>query len=361
VQQTGLRQTYVEDGKIRFSRIGRLNLDDTAAVAATCAAESARLQQYLVTMRLLPAANTPIDVMVLAPGQYHAALTEACRSTELLRFNLVNADTQCRASGLRHFPAETPCDSLFLHAAATNTPAEQFAQEQHRHHFRLWQLNNGLYAAGMAMLAAGMLSAGAQLYDVYALRQKSQIDQTRFDALSAEYARVTSTFPQTPTSTENLKATITQYQTLQAQTATPANLFLEISKVLAAFPQVEIERIEWHVGRQDGEKLKGKAAAPKSAAPAAAATGAPAVDFGHEMATVYARVVGARRTDVRAISDMATQFIDAFKKVPRLEIFGTEMPFDTSAEDTFRGDIGSERAIAEDARVTVTIGRKLGR
>lgn len=362
VQPTGLRQSYVEDGKIRFSRIGRLNLEDTAAVALSCAGESARLQQYLVTMRMLPAANTPIDVMVLAPQQFQAALAQACHTTETLRFKLVNADAQCRASGLSTFPADAPCDALFLHAAAKRTPAEQFAQAQQRHYFRLWQLSNGLYAAGLAMLAAGMLYAGAQYWSAYNLRQQIQADQARFDALSAEYARVTATFPKTPTTTENLKTTIKQYQILQAQTASPANLLLEISKVLAGFPQVEIDRIDWQVGKMTQERTGGKAAAPKAAAPAPAAAGATAaVDYGYELATVSARVVGARRADVRAITDMANQFIEAFKKGPHLEISGVDMPFDVTAEDTFKGDIGSERAMAEDARFAVTIGRKLGK
>ena len=361
VQSTGLRQSYVEDDKIRFSRIGRLNLEDAAAVAATCAGESARLQQYLVTMRLLPTANTPIDVMVLAPAQYHAALTGACRNTEVLRYHVINADQQCRASGLSSFPADAPCDALFLHATASGTPAQQFAQAQHRRPYRLWQLANALYVAGLAMLVSGLLYAGAQFYAAYSLNLQVRADQTRFDALSAEYARVTATFPQTPTSTENLKTTIKQYQILQAQTASPAYLLPEISKVLAAYPQVEIERIEWQVGKQGEERVGGRGAASKAAAPAPSAAGTPAVDLGYELATVYARVVGARRADVRAITDMANQFIDAFKKIPKLEISGVQMPFDVSAEDTFKGDIGSERAIAEDARFNVTIGRRLGR
>jgi hypothetical protein len=63
---------------------------------------------------------------------------------------------------------------------------------------------------------------------------------------------------------------------------------------------------------------------------------------------------------MRAITDMANQFIAALKKVPHLEIIDADMPFDITAEDTLKGDIGSERAIAEDARFAVTIGRKLG-
>ena len=360
VQTTGLRQSYVEDGKIRFSRVGRLNLEDTAGVAAACAGESARLQQYLVTMRLLPTANTPIDVMVLAAGQYHAALTEACRSTGMLNFHVVNADVQCRSAGMASFPADAPCDALFLHTAATATPAQQFAQDQHRHHYLLWQFGKGLYAAGAAVLGSGLLYAGVQLVDVYNLRQRIQADETQFKATSAEYARVTTTFPPTPTSTENLKTTIKQYQTLRSETATPAYLFAEISKALAGFAQVELERIEWRIGKPS-EATGAKGAAPKAAA---AAAGAPAagssVDLGYQLATVSARIVGARRADVRSITDTATQLLATLRKVPRLEIFSVHMPFDVTSDDTLKGDIGSDRTIAEDARFSFTIGRKLG-
>jgi len=321
-------------------------------VATACAAESARLQQYLVTTRVLPTAATPIDVMVLAAGKYHAALTEACRTSELLRFHIVNADSRCRAAGLKRFPPDAPCDALFLQAVATAAPVEQFAQEQHRHHYRLWQISRGLYAAGLGVLAACLLFAGEQLLGVYRLHEQIQSDQTRFRAFSAEYARVTSTFPPTPTSTENLKTTITQYRVLQEQTATPADLFAEISKALAGIAQVEIERIQWRVHKPPAQT--GLTGAPKPAAPGAA-------DPGYALAVVSAQVVGARRVDLRSITDTASQFIATLKKNPQLEIMDVHMPFAITAEDTLAGDIGSERAIAEDADFGVTVGRKLGR
>ena len=355
VQQTGMRQSYVEDGKIRFSRVGRLNLEDTAGVAAACAGESARLQQYLATMRLLPSAATPVDVMVLAARKYHAALTEACRSSEVLRYHVVDAESQCTASGLKAFPQDTPCEALFLHAVAAAAPAEQFAQEQHRHHYRLWQIGRALYAAGIGVAAAGLLAAGVLLLDAYGLRGRIASDQARAAALGAEYARLTATFPKTPTSTENLKGTIRLYQLLQAQTATPADMYVEISQALAGFAQVEIERIQWNVDNSAAGAAKAKA---PGAAAAAAAAGAP--DPGYALATVSARVIGARRVDLRAITEMAAQFIGALRRRPRLEIREVNMPFAVTAKDTLAGDIGSERAIAEDAAFSFTVARKLG-
>ena len=126
---------------------------------------------------------------------------------------------------------------------------------------------------------------------------------------------------------------------------------------------MELERIDWRVGKPPQES-GAKAAASKPAAPAPAAAGAtaaaPALDLGYQFATVSARVMGARRADVRSITDMASQFTAALRKVPRLEIMNVQMPFDITSEDTLAGNIGSERAIAEDARFTFTVGRKLG-
>ena len=372
VQQSGMRQSYVEDGKIRFSRVGRLNLEDTATVAAACATESARLQQYLFTMRVLPEANTPIDVMVLAADKYQAALAQTCRSTELLAYHLVNADNQCRSVGLKSFPSDAPCDALFLQSAATSAPREQFAQEQHRRQYIVWRIGRGLYAAGAAVFALGLLTAAAQLIGAYNLRGKMQSDEAQFAAINAEYTRITATFPKLPTTTENLKSTITQFKTLETQAVTPVYLYSEISKVMADFQQVDLERVEWRVDKlpkDTGAKGAALRAASReaetertpSAAAAGAAEGAAAVDALYEIATITARVVGARRSDLRAITSMTSQFIDALRKSPRLEVLNIRMPFDLGLENRLSGDIGSERTIAEDARFNVTIARKLGK
>ncbi|MBE0616265.1 MAG: hypothetical protein IH604_21565 [Burkholderiales bacterium] len=358
VQATGLRQSYVEDGKIRFSRVGRLNLENADSVAASCASESARLQQYLVTMRLLPTVTTPIDVMVLAAGKYHAAIAKACRDSEVLRYHVIDADKQCGATGLKSFPPEAPCEALFMRAAGIAAPADQFGQERHRHYYRLWQISRGLYAAGLAAAAAGLLFAAALLLQIYSLRGQIETDQTQFRTLSAEYARLTATFPPAPTSTENLKTAIKQFHLLQAQTTTPADLYTEISKALADFPQVEIESIQWRIGKPPAE------IAPKGGAPrAAAASAAPpsGVDLGYALAEVSAQVVGARRVDLRAITEMANQFIANLRKNPQLEVTGVSLPFALTSADTLSGDIGSERAIAENAAFSFTVGRKLGR
>lgn len=358
VQQSGLRQSFVDGGKIRFSRVGRLEAQDPVSVAAICAGESARLHQYLGTMRMLPP-GTALDIVILAPSQNHDALTQACRSNDMLHFQIVDADKRCRKVGLNRFPPNAPCDALFLHTAANDAPKEQFAQEPTRHHYRLWQIRGGLYTAGTAVFVLSLLFAGMQLVDIYNLRQLTQADRAQFNAINAAYTRVTATFPATPTSTENLKTTMKQFRVLQAQSAYPNYLFAEISKALEGFPQIAIEHIEWQVGKP--LRAAGAKNAPPKPAPAAAPGTATETDLGYQIAVVSARLVGARRSDLRSISTVVNQFVDGLKKNPQLEIINLTLPFNIASETSLKGDIGSERAIDQEAVFTVTVGKKLGK
>jgi hypothetical protein len=187
----------------------------------------------------------------------------------------------------------------------------------------------------------------------------TQVDHARFNAINAEYTRVTATFPATPTSTENLKTTMMQYRSLQAQSAYPDYLFAEISKALAGFPQIEIERIEWQIGKP--LRAVGAKNTPPKPAPSAAPGTATETDPGYQIAVVSARLVGARRSDLRSISTVINQFVDGLKKTPQLEIINLTLPFNIASETSLKGDIGSERAIDQEAVFTFTVARKLGK
>ncbi|HEY6722295.1 MAG TPA: hypothetical protein VI363_11725, partial [Burkholderiales bacterium] len=81
LEQAGLRQSYIENGRIRFSRIGRADFSDPRAIAQDCAAESVRTQQYLANARILPREGPPMDVLVLAPGKDKTLYEAACVSS----------------------------------------------------------------------------------------------------------------------------------------------------------------------------------------------------------------------------------------------------------------------------------------
>src|SRR5919201_2554964 len=74
---------------------------------------------------------------------------------------------------------------------------------------------------------------------------RAQLEQARADA--QQYARITSTFPVTDTSTESLKATVVELRRIAERSATPERAFLHVSRVLQKYPQFELEALRWSV------------------------------------------------------------------------------------------------------------------
>src|SRR5690349_7535508 len=65
--RAGLRQCYVENGRIRFGRLEPTVDTAPAGLADFVRTESHRLHQYLVTLRALPRDGGPVKVLVIAP------------------------------------------------------------------------------------------------------------------------------------------------------------------------------------------------------------------------------------------------------------------------------------------------------
>lgn len=342
LQRAGLRQSYIENGRIRFSRIGRVNLSDPRAVAHDCAAESLRTHQYLVNSRILPREAPPLDILVLAPGQEKALYDAACVDSPRVHFHVEGIDKVARSIGLKSIPAETLGEALFLHALAESQPREQFADDALRHFYHLWRGRVALIAAGAATLGLCGLAAAVNTFDAFQIHQESDANRLQEVRASDEYARLQARFPKTPTSTENLKALVKNYRALLKQSASPGGMFSEISQALGSLPQIEIDKIDWEVG---GARTQGgdasKAPAPRGAASATTQPGVP--DGTVQTTEIAGRLVVPQASDYRAVTALVSQFTEALRARPGTEVIRTQLPFDINGEKSLSGDIGAAR------------------
>jgi hypothetical protein len=355
LQQAGLRQSYVENGRIRFSRIVRVNLSDPHAIAQDCAAESLRTLQYLVNSRILPRDGPPLDVLVLTPGERE--LYEAvCVDSPRLHFHVHPLDKVARSIGLKAMPPDTLAEGLFLQVLSNSQPREQLADDGLRHFYQLWRGRVALVTAGAAALGVCGLLAGGKLLDTYQVTQEAESDRVQESRASEEYARLQARFPKTPTSTENLRALVKNYRALLRQTASPGTLLSEISQAVTPLPQIEIDRIDWEVGaKSQGATEASKAAAPRPVAPAPEAP----AEMPVQTAEVSGRLIVPQASDYRAVTALVTQFTDALRARPGTEVTRTQLPFDINAEKSISGDIGAA-ARDEVPQFSVALVRRRG-
>jgi hypothetical protein len=359
VQEGGMRQSYVEDGKIRFSRLGRADPTDPRATAEACAAEADRILQYLINLRILPRETGPLDVVALAPADQRDAYLAAWGENPRLKLTLLDIESACKTAGLASAPPAMLAERLFMHVLATAQPSEQFARDALRRHFHLWRARLALLAGGAAVCAFSLLLGGLRALEIGQINGEIQTDAQQEAAVNREYDRVQTTFPKTPLPREMLKSAVGSAGAIVRQSRSPGGMLAEISLALAAVPQVELDKLDW------GITADPRPPSPADASKAGTAPGAPKEpekpaegDRIFEVVDITAHINGVKGSDYRAINVMVDQFAGALRQRPGVQVISTRTPFDLLTEKPISGEVGEE----ENAGVpsfTVRISRRI--
>lgn len=346
--RAGLRQCFVEDGRLRFGRLERAVEMVPQALAMFVRSETQRLAQYLATLRVLPREGGSVQVLVVAPPGQRAVFEQALVSDARLVFHTVDGADAAKAVGLRKAPEGTLAEALYLHLAAKSPPRVQFATRDDRRRYFVWQLQRGLVAAGALGFAACALVAGTRWIDANGVRERAALQQRESRAAAEQYQRITSAFPVTQTSTENLKLAVVEFRRIAERSATPERAFVHISEVLARFPQMELDSIVWDAGKPSGEIAQRPARGQ----------GKPAARDTAVTVEISGRVNATQRDDYRGITAQVRRFAGALGASSGYRVAGTKLPFDITSEGTLTGDIGGGNP-DEAPRFTITLARRL--
>lgn len=343
----GLRQCYVEDGRLRFARLERTVDMAPEAFAAFVRSETGRLAQYLSTLRVLPRDGPPIQVIVVAPPGQRAAFEQALVSDTRLSFITLDAQEATRKVGVKSAPRGTGAEQLYLHLAVRRPPKEQFARREDRRSYYIWQSQRALVAAGALGFAACALYAGAGWVDANGMRSDAQQNRAEASTAQQEYQRITSAFPVTQTTTDNLRAAVVEFTEIAKRSASPERAIIYVSQVLSEFPQIELDALQW--------RLEGPGGA-RAAKPAANAPGSIEVA---QVLEISGRVSAMRRSEYRAITAEVQRFADALRADPAYRVLRMQLPFDVTSEGTLSGDIGTATETGEAPRFTIELARSI--
>ncbi|WP_126446917.1 hypothetical protein [Sulfuricystis multivorans] len=245
----GLRQTFFDAGRMRFSRLTPLIHDATDALAAAAASEAVKMHQYLASQRLIER-DQPLTTLILAHPSDTPAIRAHCQNNASLRFDILNLLETARRVGLRTTLISSQADALFCHLLVRQPPREQFAPAEALGFYRLWQARFGLRTAGVLILAGGILFAVNRGLDILKLRD--DIEQTGFQArlYQERYATMLQALPSIPISPDDLRLLVDRYDQIVLRAQGPAPLLAQISRSLDAFPAISIDKIEWSIDEQ---------------------------------------------------------------------------------------------------------------
>lgn len=350
--RAGVRQSYFESGQIRFSRLTPLSASGAVEAAAACAAEAAKIHQYLLGQRLV-SRGTPLPVIALSHPAHTGAFLDLCRNTDDLQFQIVDLHALGRSCGLNSLPLDSRSEALFLHLLAQRPPRDQFAPAADRRFFRLWQARSALLGAGAVILLGCLLFAGKQFYEALDLRGRTE--ETRAQTVSDEgkYAAIQKTYPPMPTGTDNLRAVINRYDDIEKRSAPLEPLYLSISGGLQDAPRVEVERIDWLLSANPDAGTQTQDTHKPAAAPSEKDGGSM-----HAIAVVHGTLPASMGSDQRGQLDAINSFAAALRKDASLKVAILRLPFDIESGKSLKS--GGDAALgATQPKFTVHISRKL--
>lgn len=348
--RAGLRQCYLDNGRLRFARLERTGELPPAALAAFVRSETQRLVQYLATLRALPRDGAPLQVLAVAPAGERQAFERELVSDPRLVFRTIDFAEAMQATKLRRAPEGAGAEALFAHLAAAKPPAEQFASREDRRRYFLWQLQRGIVAAGAAGFLACALVGGYRWLDVLGVRGQAQEQAQAARNAAGQYERITATFPVTDTTTENLKVTVIEFQKIAQRTGTPERAMRHVARVLEQFPHFELDALRWLAGRQ-GE-LREQALKPR------AGEAVPGQNDTTVIVEISGRVQTMQQQDYRGITAQVQRFAASLAG-DGYELVRTQLPFDVTPEGVLTGDIGAATESGEAPRFTVVLARRL--
>jgi hypothetical protein len=326
--RAGLRQCFIEDGRLRFSRLGRIAEEGAGLTSVFVRTETERMLQYLGTLRALPRNAPPLRVLLVVADEERTHFERTLGAGAGLAFTVVGLAGASRKAGLRGAPDGTASERLYLQLAALQAPREQFLRGESRRSFLAWRLQRSIVTAG----AAGFVTCGAYAAALWLeqLAVRTQSEGVRLDTAPArdQLERIRARFPAAPTTIENLKATALEFRSLAARSASPERALEHVSRALDRSPQIELDTLAWNAGTELPQTLE-----------------------------ITGRVQATRRSDYRAVAEQVQRFAARLSADPEWRIAGMRLPFDVSPEGVLSGDTDGGADSSDTPRFTISIAR----
>jgi hypothetical protein len=337
-QASGLRQSYFQDGHIKFSRLTLLGPDDMNAMQAAVGREASRTQQYLNSLRLLPR-DQVLEVAMLCGERFHPQMESMNNPAMHFRF-LPLAEVAAQV-GLKAREEELGSELLYLHLLGKFPPPQHYAPPELLWHSKLLRIRSVMLAFTTAVIC-GMSYVAALNFDK-ALDDYRQGENLSREAqnLQTQYLAIKNTFPPTPASAEDMQGAVELVEAAYRHDITPQPLLEAISRALEAAPALKINQLQWTVsGNSEGStspppNAKGEAAKPAFELSATRP---------HQIVILEGEI--SPFSDYRSALNSIDRFMDTLKKDNRgIRVTPLAMPINVGSLSSLKGSIDrQERA-----------------
>jgi len=332
----GLRQSYFQEGLLKFSRLTLLSAEDMDAMQGAVSREASRTQQYLNSLRLLPRDQALEIVMICGDSYFHQIQPESM-NTPTMHYRTLDMAAVAAQLGLKATAAELTSERLFLYLLGRYTPPQHYAPREQLWHNQLRLVRSGILGTTVTTIAIGAYFATANFELALDDYHRSEKLGRETRELQAQYQAIKNTFPPTPATPEQMKSAVELVERANSKNITPEPLLGLISQALETSPSVKLNQIKWLVSEQPNQGTS-----PNQQTDANGGTPGMLLGIGKPYQIVVFDGEIVPFTDYRSTLDSLALFVDKLRKQPSLQVTPLTMPIDIGSQYSLKGSAGKK-------------------
>lgn len=343
----GWRQTYCQNGRVRFSR---LTPQTGAQSNATLLAEEiGKTFQYLESINSFSSAEA-LEIHVLSEAGAHSGLRASLSDTDRLRYVLHDLSVAAGRLGLNYTADATDATPLYLSILNRFTSTEQFAPSAQRRYSDIRRFKSAMLAASVAFALVGIGFGAWDMFQAQSLRASiNRLENSTREYQAAHNATVAG-FPKSKVPAQAMNEAVTYHGSVIHSAPHFSGFARELSAILEAFPGIRLDRLIWgtdtkpniDLGYQarSGEETQARINAVPQLAPGAASGDA---GSGYYQSAIIEAAVYPFNGNYRAALAEIERLSNHLANLRKAQVAPLTLPLDTRAQNQLRGSATPEK------------------
>ncbi len=255
---SGLRQTYLHNGRLRMSRLVP-NLPTAAnQLGYFYLVETEKTRLYLMSQRFI-SRETPINLVLVSIDGTTQQISQGISQEQGIECSDVDLSQIAKNLGLSAVLIQQMPELLHMQLLASGHLVDNLAPASLTKQYQFGKVKQTIKIATMVLGVIGLSAAGWFLKQ--GLDHKAAFNQATQDTAIQQqrYDEVAKNFPVTPISAADLKTAVDLDKVIATYPKSPRRVMLVVSAALEQSPEIKLDRLRWvltnDINIKDEDKL----------------------------------------------------------------------------------------------------------
>lgn len=239
-----LRETFIKDNQVRFSRLAPQLDDDESTLGTVVNAEIEKTRRYLNTLKLLNF-DEQLEVVFITDSKHLPSVRKLCTGTGQVHFSFYSTDEIANQLDIQNYPDSQYSDSLFVSLLCKKRNPNHYAQPEHLYHYRTHQTQTALKIIAGTLTATALLLSGINLADAFVLKHEIKTLQVAAEKMQSNLRQLTGAEQNATINPENILAAVKIYEALKERSAHPQPIMSAMGAALLQNPHLIVDKLDW--------------------------------------------------------------------------------------------------------------------